>query len=75
MEKYFPLNQTVVRGDVGSFVIALVIYLFAPSIVGIVVALLHWLPLVGWLLGITSSLFSLYCLVGLILVVIKYFKK
>jgi uncharacterized Tic20 family protein len=74
LAKYFPLNNKVEKGNVASLVIAIVIYLIAPSIAGIIVGLLSFIPLVGSILGLVSSLFGIYCLVGLIFAIIKYVK-
>ena len=74
LAKYFPLNNKVEKGNIASLVIAIVIYLIAPSIAGIIVGLLSFLPLVGSILGLVSSLFGIYCLVGLIFAIIKYVK-
>ena len=77
MEKlspYFPLSFNVLPGDVKSLILTLIIYLVACAIMGVLNAVLGWIPLVGWLLRLIFSLFGLYCVAGMVLAVMKFFK-
>ena len=78
MEKFypfFPLSSSVVPGYTKSLVIAELIYLAACAILGVLRAVLCWIPLVGWLLGILFSLLGIYCVAGMILALLRYFQK
>ncbi len=77
MEKlspYFPLSFNVLPGDVKSLILTLIIYLVACAIMGVLNAVLGWIPLVGWLLRLIFSLVGLYCVAGMVLAVMKFFK-
>ena len=49
---YFPLSNSVEPGNARQFVLALAIYLVACGVLGILNAILGWIPLVGWLLDV-----------------------
>lgn len=77
MEKlfsYFPLSANVLSGNVRSLIVTLIIYLVAAAIMGILQAVLGWIPLVGWLLKLIFSLAGLYCVAGMVLAVLKFFQ-
>ena len=46
----------------------------ACGVLGILSAVLGWLPLVGWLLKTVFSLLGLYCVAGIILAVLNFVK-
>jgi len=72
---FFPLSSSVAVGDTKSLAISILIYLAACAVMRVLSAILGRSPLVGWLLGILFSLLGLYCVVGIILAVLKYVKK
>ena len=77
MEKlfpYFPLSANVLSGNVKSLIVTLIIYVVAAAIMGILQAVLGWIPLVGWLLKLIFSLAGLYCVAGMVLAVLKFFQ-
>lgn len=71
---YFPLSASVRPGDVGSLILSMVIYVVACAVLGILQAVLGWIPIVGVLLDIVCSLLGLYCVGGMILSVLKFFQ-
>ena len=78
MEKlyhYFPLSSSVTPSDTKSLVISILIYVAACAVLRVLGVVLGWIPLVGWLLGIVFSLIGLYCVAGIVLSVLQYFKK
>ncbi len=70
LKKYFPV--TAKTNDVMSLVIAIVIYVVASAVVGAIAGLLWWIPVIGWLLGIISTLAGIYCLAGIVLAVLDF---
>ena len=72
---YFPLSNSVEPGNARQFVLALAIYLVACGVVGILNAILGWIPLVGWLLDVIFSLAGIYCVVGLVLSIVKFVQR
>ena len=71
---YFPLSASVRPGDVGSLILSMVIYVVACAVLGILQAVLGWIPLVGVLLKMVFGLMGLYCVGGMILSVLKFFQ-
>ena len=72
---YFPLSNSVEPGNARQFVLALAIYLVACGVLGILNAILGWIPLVGWLLDVIFSLAGIYCVVGLALSIFKFVQR
>lgn len=60
---------------VKDLVIALLVFILIPAVLGVVTGLLVWIPVIGWLLGIFSSLVGLLCLVGIILSILGFLKN
>ncbi|MBS6367496.1 MAG: hypothetical protein KH420_09145 [Clostridiales bacterium] len=73
-QSFFPLNQRVIPGNLASLILTVVLYLLICSAFGLVIFLVGWLPIVGWLLRVVSAVLELYCLVGMILAIMRYFK-
>ena len=72
--RFFPLSFSVLSGDVKSLILTLIIYLIACAIMGVLHVVLGWIPLVGWLLKLIFSLIALYCVAGMVLAVVKFFR-
>ncbi len=72
LNKYFPLNNQVTKNQVNTLIIAIVIYIVASIVVSFVLAFLSFVPVIGLLVQLVSFLFGIYCLVGLILAILKY---
>ena len=71
---YFPLSAGVQPGDVGSLILSMVIYVVACAVLGILQAVLGWIPIVGVLLKLVFSIGGLYCVAGMVLSVLKFFQ-
>ena len=73
--RYFPLSDSVHPGDLKSVVISVLIYLAACTVMGILQAILGWIPIVGGLIRLVLSVLGLYCAAGIILSVLKFFQS
>lgn len=81
LERLFPISWKYQK-DVPNLIVGIVIYIVLAILAGALITLATfitgWIPvlgaLIGWLLGIVSSLFGLYLLVGIILSILLYFK-
>ena len=60
--------------DVKSLVITIILYIVANFVLGLVLGLLAAIPLLGFIFSILSWVVSIYCLVGIVLAVLNYFK-
>ncbi len=81
LKKIFPLSFKRLD-SVASLVIGILIYLAVGVVAGLLIALstliVGWIPvigpIVGWALGVVSSVFGLYVLVGIIIQILAYCK-
>jgi len=72
MKKLFPLSFR--EPTTNNLVVTIIIYVVASFVVGLVLGILAKIPLIGWIFSIASSLFGLYCFIGLVLVVLYFLK-
>ncbi|WMJ84755.1 hypothetical protein ACS3UN_05535 [Oscillospiraceae bacterium LTW-04] len=72
MREFFPLSAKAY--DLKTFLIVILIYIAVSAVTGIVLGLFSWIPLLGKVLGIVSQLIDLYCLAGIVVAIIIYFK-
>lgn len=71
----FPLSASVRPGDVKSLIIALVIYLVACTVMGILQSVLGWIPLAGVLIRIVCWLLGIYCVAGMAVSVLQFLQS
>ena len=77
MEKiysYFPLSSGVQPGNLKTVITSVLIYLAACAVMGILQAILGWIPIVGAPIRLILSLLGLYCVAGIVLSILKYFQ-
>ena len=82
LKKIFPLSWKYAE-DQHSFIVGIIAYLIAGFVFGLIAGLantiLGWIPLIGKLLslalGLVGGVIGAYALVGLILLILVYFKK
>ena len=80
LKKLFPYSFGT--KDVANLVIKTIVYIVVTAVLGALIGLstilVAWIPVVGllvaWLLGIISSLAGIYCLAGIIVLFLDYFK-
>ena len=72
LKRLFPLSFR--EPTTNNLVVTIIIYVVASFVVGLVLGLLAKIPLIGWLFSLVSSLFGLYCFIGLVLVVLYFLK-
>ncbi len=79
LNKLFPLSF---RGrTVADVVVAVIVYLVAPTVLGFAVGLVNMLlggvpiigGLVGAVLGLVTSLAGIYCFIGIIVAILNHF--
>ena len=81
LKKFFPLSFKYTK-DVSDLVIGIIIQIIAVVILGALIwlatAITGWIPvvgkLIGWVLGIVSSLAGIYCLSGIVIQILVYTK-
>ena len=81
LKKYFPLSFKWVD-SVANLVIGIIVYVVLSILAGALIALatllVGWIPVVGaiigWVLGLISSLVGLYFLAGLVIHILVFCK-
>ena len=72
LKKYFPFSFKA--KDVKDLVINIVIYLVVSIVSGWVLGLIGAIPVIGLIADLVGALLGLYCLVGIVLALLDYFK-
>lgn len=73
LKKVFPLSFKYV-GDVAKLIIGILIYIVGNIVAGAVIGLLAKIPVLGFIFGLIGSLVGLYCLAGIVILLLVYFK-
>lgn len=73
LRKYFPFAFKE-KKDVAALVISIILHLVVGAVLGIAVALVSWIPLIGWLIGALMGLVDLYIFISIVLAVLDYLK-
>lgn len=80
LKKCFPASFGT--QDVAGLVIRIIIYVVAMVVGGFLLALVGlitgWIPIagifIGWLLGLIGALVELYCVAGIVILILDYLK-
>lgn len=72
LKKLFPVSFR--EPTTNNLVVNIIIYIVAGAVVGLVLGILAKIPLIGWIFSIVSSLFGLYCFIGLVLAILYFLK-
>ncbi len=72
LKKLFPFSFGA--KDVAGLIIKTVVYIAADIVLGFLIRLLAKIPFIGIIFSIAASLVGLYCLVGIVITFLDYFK-
>lgn len=72
LKKYWP--RAFKANDGKSLAMAIIFYIVADIVCGLIIGLLGALPLVGFLFKIVGSLVGIYFFVGIILAILNFLK-
>ena len=72
LKKYWPMSFQIERGNVGAFVVQLVVFLIACTVVGWLIRLLAHIWIIGWIFGLLGELLELYCVAGIVLDILVF---
>lgn len=72
MKDFFPLSARSL--DLKSLLITIIIYIGTSIASGFVFSLVTWIPLFGKIFSFASQLVDLYCLAGIVVSIMIYFK-
>ena len=81
LKKFFPLSFKYTK-DVPNLIIGIILQILAIAVMAVLIwlatAIVGWIPvigaIIGWALGVVSSLLGLYCLVGIIIQILVFAK-
>ncbi len=73
LKKIFPISFAFTK-DVVNLIIGILIYVVIGAIAPIVLGILGFLPIIGWVLSIVSSLLGIYCLAGIVIQILVFCK-
>ena len=73
LKALFPFSLTQKNGT-AALAVSLIAHILVGAVIGAVIAVLAKVPLVGFIFGIIGGLIDLYVLIGIVLVLLDYFK-
>lgn len=73
LKQIFPLSFGE-KKDITALVINILIYFVAGALAGILIGVLASIPVIGIIIGLIGGVIDLYCLVGIVLSCLDYFK-
>ncbi len=73
LKKIWPFSFTA-KKDIAALIISLVVHVVASIVIGFVIGILAKIPVVGVIVGLVGGLVGLYFLVGIVLLLLDYFK-
>jgi len=72
IKKIWPTPFKIKEKDVESLVVQLIIFIVACFIASFIIAILAKLPIIGIIIGLVGGAIDLYCIVGIVLAVLKF---
>ena len=72
LKTLWPTPFKVKSKDIGSLLVQLIIFVLVCVVASVLIAILSHLPIIGWIIGIVGGLIDLYCVVGVVLAVLKF---
>ena len=73
LKKIFPLSFRL-SDNVANFVVGILIYVVVGTIVGVVLSFVPDLLVISMLTGLTTSIVSLYCTGGIVVLILSFVK-
>ena len=76
LKKVFPLSFK--SNDIAYFIISLIVYVLASTIIGVINGILAIIPLIGFILaaafGLVSAIVGVYCISGIVISILVFLK-
>lgn len=72
LKKLWPTPFKIEKGNVGSLIVQLIIFIVICAVVGWLIGILAALPIIGIVFSLVGSLMEIYGLVGIVLSVLKF---
>ncbi len=72
LKTLWPTPFKIKPKDVGSFIVQLIVFAILCVVFSILIGVLAHIPVLGWIFGIVGGLVDLYCVIGIVLCVLKF---
>ena len=72
LRKLWPTPFSIQKGNVGSFVVQLIIFVIICAVIGWLFGVLGGIPVLGLIFKILGSLIELYSTIGIVLCILKF---
>ena len=72
LRRIWPTPFKIAKGNIGSFIIQLVIFIVVCVLVGWLFGVLGGIPVLGLIFRILGSLIGIYSFVGVVLCILKF---
>ena len=72
LKNLWPIPFKIKKGNLGSFIWKLIVFIVVTAIVGTLIGLLAGIPIVGIIFSILGSLVGVYNLIGIVLCVLVF---
>ncbi len=72
IKKLWPTPFKVKKGNLGSLVVQLIVFLLVCAVIGWLIGLLSKIAIIGVIFGIVGGLMELYSAVGIVLCILKF---
>ena len=73
LRKIWPTPFNIKPGNIGSFLIQLIIFIIICAVVGFLMSLLSGIAVIGPIFAVIGSLMGIYSFVGVILCILRFF--
>ena len=72
LKRFWPLPFKVKKGDLGSFLIQLILFIIVCAVAGLVIGLLAKIPVIGIIFSIIGSLIGIYGFIGIVVCILRF---
>ena len=76
LKKVFPLSFK--SADIAYFIISIIVYVLAGTIIGVINGILAIIPIIGFILAaafeLVSAIVGIYCLAGIVISILVFLK-
>ena len=72
LKSFWPTPFKIQKGNVGSFIVQLIIFVVICAIIGWLFGILGGIPILGLIFKILGSLIELYSFIGIVLCILKF---
>lgn len=72
LKQLWPTPYKIKKGDLGSFLIQLIVFIIIVAVVGWLFSVLGKIPILGIIFWILGGLLEVYSVVGIVLCVLRF---